>query len=104
MPMRTREEILADTLRLLQTLADDWQYSGVVTDDTRLIADMGFESLDVVILGAQVQEHYQQVLPFTDLFEEIGQREVRDISVGEWVDFVYTHLDRSPVSVPQESV
>jgi hypothetical protein len=45
-----------------------------------------------VILSATVQEFYETTLPFTDFFTEIGNREVRDVTVGEWVDFVFTHL------------
>lgn len=92
----TREQIQADTLLLLRRLSEDWEYSGAITEGTYFLADMGFESLDVVILSAQVQEHYRQVLPFTDLFNEIGQRELKDISVGEWVDFIHQHLLAAP--------
>ena len=93
---KSREEILADILLLLRRLADDWEYSGDITQDTYLLADMGFKSLDVVVLGTAVQEHYRQVLPFPELFAEIGQREVRDLSVSEWVDFIYKHLNNVP--------
>lgn len=89
----SREAILADILVLLRSLADDWEYSGVITRDTYLLADMGFESLDVVVLGTAVQEHYRQILPFSEFFAEIGRREPRDVSVGEWVDFIYEHLN-----------
>jgi acyl carrier protein len=99
---RTREEIQADTVLLLKRLAEDWEYGGEVTEGTLFLADMGFESLDVVILSAQVQEHYRQILPFTDLFNEIGQRELKDISVGEWVDFIHKHLAEAPLGVPAE--
>jgi acyl carrier protein len=99
---KTRDEIKQDTLMLLRQLADDWEYSGVIAEDTRMIADMGFESLDVVVLSAQVQEHYGQILPFTDLFEEIGKRELKDICVGEWVDFVDRHINPLPVEASSE--
>lgn len=92
--MKSREEILADTLLLLRRLADDWEYSGDVTQDTYLFSDMGFQSLDVVVLATALQEHYKQVLPFAEFFAEVGQRERQDISVGEWVDFMYEHLNR----------
>ncbi len=101
-PFRGREDIRTDTLFLLGRLADDWEYSGVITEDTRLLADMGFESLDVVILSAQVQEHFGRVLPFTEFFNEIGQRERKDISVGEWVDFVFKHLNTKPTPTSME--
>lgn len=91
--MRSREAILKDVLSLLRELAGDWEYHGDITQDTYLFADMGLESLDVVVLGTAVQEHYGQVLPFPEFFAEVGQRELQDISVGEWVDFVYKHLD-----------
>jgi len=92
---KSREEILADMLLLLQQLADDWEYTGEITEDTYLLADMGLQSLDVVVLSAAVQEHYGRVLPFPEFFAEIGQRELRDVSVGEWVDFVDKHLNSS---------
>jgi acyl carrier protein len=90
---KSRDEILVDVVMLLRRLADDWEYSGEITQDTQFIADMGFQSLDVVVLSAAVQEHYEQVLPFPELFAEIGQRPIPDISVGEWVDFVHKHQD-----------
>lgn len=100
--IRTHEEILADTIDLLRQLAEDWEYNGKITRDTYLIADMGFESLEVVILSAKVQMRYGQTLPFAEFFEEIGQREVRDISVGEWVDFVYHNLNGTSAQVTPE--
>jgi len=54
---------------------------------------MGLGSLDVVVLGTAVQEHYQQVFPFVELFAQVGQRAMPDIPVGEWVDFIHQHLD-----------
>ena len=100
---KSREEIMEDVLLLLRRLAEDWEYSGEVTQDTFLLVDMGFKSLDVVVLGTAVQEHYGQVLPFPQLFAEIGQRELRDISVGEWVDFICKHLDDGPPQNLEES-
>ncbi len=94
--MRNRDVIQEDMLSLLRELADDWEYTETITEDTYLFSDMGLESLDVVVLGTAVQEHYGQVLPFPEFFAEVGQREVPDISVGEWVDFIYKHLDGVP--------
>jgi acyl carrier protein len=89
---KSREEVLADMTVLLRKIGDDWEYSSDITEDTNLIADMGLESLAVVVLGAAVQEQYNQVLPFHKLFAQIGQRDRPDISVREWVDFIYNNL------------
>jgi acyl carrier protein len=97
---RTREAIMADVLNLLHKLASDWEYAGAVVPGTRLFADLGFESLDVVVLGTALQEQYQRAVPFAQFLAEVGQRDVRDISVGELVDFFYTHLADVPAGVP----
>ena len=91
-----REEILTDINMLLRKLGDDWEYTSEISEATYLLRDMGFESLGVVALGSAVQEHYDQVIPFPELFAEIEQRELRDISVGERVDFIHEHLDEIP--------
>ena len=97
MSKMSREAVLADLVLLLRKVADDWEYSGEITQDTCLIADMGLESLAVVVLGVAVQEHYKQVLPFPQFFVEIGQRERRDVSVGELADFIHKNLTETPL-------
>lgn len=88
----TRDQVESEIMDLLRKLADDWDFAGNLTAQTYLLRDMGFESLDVVVLSTHVQEHFKRVLPFNALFTEIGQREVRDITVGEWVEFTYRNL------------
>lgn len=94
---RTRDQILADVIGLLNTVVQDWEYEGAVTERTRMFADLALESLDLVILGSKIQERFGQTFPFTELFAELGQRGVRDLSIGEWVDFIERH--QTPASV-----
>lgn len=82
--------ILADVLDLMGTLAGDWDYDGEISQDTLLLSEMGFESLDLVVLGTAIQERYGR-LPFAQLLADIGQRESRDLSVGELVEFIERH-------------
>ena len=89
---RTRQQVLAEVLDLVHSVVQDWDFESPVTEQTRLYADLAFESLDLVVLGAAVQERFGQTFPFTDLFAEIGQREVHDLTIGEWVDFLERHL------------
>ena len=92
----TRDEVMADVLDLFHQLADDWEYTGEITPQTLLFSEIGLQSLDVVVLAMSIQERYGQVLPFPELFADMGQQGIRDISVGEWVDFVHGHLDSAP--------
>jgi acyl carrier protein len=90
----SREQILAAVLEILDTVVKDWEFEAPIGANTRLFADLGFESLDLVVLGANVQEHFGQPFPFPQFFAEIGQRDVRDrdLTISEWVDFIEMHL------------
>lgn len=82
-----------EVLNLLNELARDWEYSGEISPETFLFADLGFESIDAVVLASHVQDHYQRQLPFPELLAELGHREVKDITIGELVEFIYHHLN-----------
>ena len=99
----TRDQILETVLGLLRGVARDWDFDGHLTADTRLFADLAFESLDLVVLGATVQEHFGQRFPFSELFADIGQRAVRDLTVREWVAFIDQHLQDSTVRQPSRT-
>lgn len=87
-----REEIREYIIELLQGLAEDWDYLGSLVPETGIFSDLGLESLDAVILGTTIQEHYKQQMPFAQLLSEVGQKEVPELSIAELVDFVDIHL------------
>ena len=99
----TREKILADVLDLLNRVVRDWEFEGPIGANTRLFSDLAFESLDLVVLGAQVQDHFGQTFPFPEFFAEIGQRAERDLTIGEWVDFIERHLREPSGAGPRVS-
>lgn len=85
-------QVLNGVLELLNELSGDWEYDGVIGPDTHFLADLGLESLDIVVLGTMIQQQYGR-LPFAEYLEELGQRPVdeRDITVAELVAFVCDH-------------
>lgn len=91
--------VLAAVLELLDELKGDWEYSGDIGPETHFIADLGLESLDIVVLATMIQQRYGR-LPFPAYFDEIGQRPVeeRDVTVAELVEFVCEHRQ----AIPQE--
>lgn len=88
----TRAEVWDATTHLLRQLAEDWDYGGEITETTYLFADLGFQSLDAVVLGNTLQERFGCPIPFADLLVSIGQSEIHDVTVAEWVDFTYQFL------------
>ena len=94
--MDTDPRMLAGVLDMLDELAGDWEFDGTVGPGTRFIADLGLESLEIVVLGTMLQQQYGR-LPFAEFLEELGQRPVeeRDLTVAELVAFVCEH--RQPI-------
>lgn len=95
-----REEILDYVRTLLQELARDWDFTAPIAPTTRLFADLGFDSLDAVLFGTAIQEHYERPMPFAELLADVGQRAQRDLSVGELVDFIDLHLSSTVGGAP----
>lgn len=90
-----KESIFCTLSGMLVKMLGDWEYSGEITLETLLVSDLGLESLDIVVLGETIQKHYAKNLPFTRFYAELGQREARDIRVGDFVDFIYQHLNHN---------
>jgi acyl carrier protein len=86
---RVDPEVLEGVLELLNELSGDWEYDGAIGPDTYFLADLGLESLDIVVLGTMIQQRYGR-LPFAEYLEELGRRPVdeRDITVEALVAFV----------------
>jgi acyl carrier protein len=85
-------QVLSAIFALLEELKGDWEYEGEIAPDTRFIADLGLESLEIVVLSTMIQQQYGK-LPFPAYFDEIGRRplEERDVTVADLVTFVCRH-------------
>lgn len=89
----SRESILAAVLAILEKMDEEGTFDCEIGLDTWLVADLGLESIDVVVLGTEVQERFGAAMPFAEFLAEVGQREVRDLQVREFVEFVYRSLN-----------
>jgi len=85
-------QVLGGILGLLEELKEDWEYDREILPATRFVADLGLESLEIVVLSTMIQELWGR-LPFPAFFDEIGQRPVeeRDVTVADLVTFVVAH-------------
>ena len=88
----SRKEILDYVFKMIEELSQDWDYACAVTPDSLLFTELGLESLDVVVLGTAIQEHYQFQMPFAEFLAELGC-EQRDLSISQLVVFVDRHLN-----------
>jgi acyl carrier protein len=84
-------EILADVARILADFQGR-EYSGEIDRETRFFADLSLASIDAVVLGEMLQEHYARPLPFGELMADLGRRADRDLSIGELTAFLARYL------------
>lgn len=87
----TAADILADLADLLSNFQGR-EYSDVITRETRFFGDLGFASIDAVVLGEELEKRYGRRLPFNQLLAESMQRQAEDLEVGELVDFLGRYL------------
>lgn len=87
----SESEILDDLARILADFGGR-DYSGPIGPETRFFADLGLASIDAVVLGESLQDHYGRPLPFGDLMAELGAREDRDLPMGTLATFLARHL------------
>jgi acyl carrier protein len=93
----TREQIVLDLEKIFKDTMGDWEYSGEITAETRLFADLGLESIDIVALGGAIEEHYRRTFPFAEWLTSMREQQVDDIRVRDVVQFLYDNLNGSSV-------
>lgn len=85
------DTVLADLAALLANFQGR-EYSDPIGRETRFFADLGFASIDAVVLGETLEKRYGRKLPFSELLAELGGRQVEDLEVGVLADFLSRHL------------
>jgi acyl carrier protein len=97
--MVTKEKIQTDLTEILKDMTSEWDIDLVspIGPETRLIADLGFESIDIVQFIVAIQERFnRRNLPFEELVMANG-RYVDEIAVSDAADFLYRHLNTPEV-------
>jgi acyl carrier protein len=88
----TTERILSDVAGILRNF-NGREYSGDIGPETCFFADLGLASIDAVVLGETLEEHYGRKIPFHLFMADLGRRAVRDIKLGDLVAFLHQHLN-----------
>lgn len=88
----SRDQVRSELLNILMDLREDWEYSDEITEQTGLFRDMQFESIDAVALGSSIEEQFSRTLPFAEFLAKAYERQAKDITVGELLDFLMLNL------------
>ena len=88
------DELKARLIAILQDFTQDWdhEFEGEMGRGTMLVADLAFESIDIIQLVVAIEEEFgKRKLPFNQLLMKDG-RYVNDLSVGQIVDFLEPYV------------
>ena len=90
----SRAEIERDLIAILDDMTTDWvlSFTGGVKPDTRLMADLAFESIDVVQLVVAIEGHFQRRKMHFEQLMMVDGRYVQELQVKEIVDFLDKQL------------
>lgn len=94
MDEKSQEKIFSSVSKIINSLKDEWEYSGDITPETSLFTDLDFESIDAVVLGSMIEEHYNRPFPFAEYLAGVGEKEVQDIKVKDLVLFIHQNLEK----------
>jgi acyl carrier protein len=84
------DQLVGQLSELLKDFTQDWdnEFEGEMTRDTKLLGDLGFESIDIIQLVVAIEQMvHKSKLPFNELLMRDG-RYVDDLSIGQIADFV----------------
>lgn len=80
---------------ILKDMTADWDMAldADINEQTNIIDDLGFQSVDIVQLVVAIEGHFKRRdFPFDKLLMRDG-RYVDGLRVGDAVDFLYAHLN-----------
>ena len=87
-------ELTGRLIALIEDFTQDWdeELDAAMSADTRLLADLGFESIDIIQLIVAIEEDFGlRKVPFESLLMQDG-RYVDDLSIGQIAVFLTPHL------------
>ena len=93
-----RDTVVADVIRLVSSISEDWDFDDAITENTRLFGDLNWQSIDMVVLAHDIQAHYRTTFPFASFFERMAVRDTPGVTIGEISDFILESLDAGKLS------
>ena len=65
------------------------EYSGTIDSQTLFFGELGFASIDAIVLGEELEKFYGRKFPFHSFLAAAQASGAEDISVGELAEFLH---------------
>ncbi len=89
--MNQTDTVFTELVELLRNFPGR-EYSGDINPDTLFFGDLGFASIDAVLLGEMIQERFNCEFPFHEALAALAKAGASDLPVGQLADFLRAHL------------
>lgn len=89
--MRTSDELLAALGDVVRATFPDRDFPDP-EPGTRVFADLGLASIELVVLAERLDAHFGRRLPFGTFLKGLRDRGADDIALGELVAFLQQHV------------
>ncbi|VTU00501.1 Acyl carrier protein OS=Singulisphaera acidiphila (strain ATCC BAA-1392 / DSM 18658 / VKM B-2454 / MOB10) GN=Sinac_5566 PE=4 SV=1 [Gemmataceae bacterium] len=89
---RSAEQLYADLATVVATAFPDRDVSVAIGPDTRVFADIGLASIELVVLGERLEQFYGRKLPYGPFLAGLRNRGAEDLELGELVAFLQAHV------------
>jgi acyl carrier protein len=90
--MRTADDILVHLAQVVRVTFPDRDVPEPVALSTRVFADLGLASIELVVLAERLDAHFGCRLPFGTFLKGLRDRGADDLKVGELVAFLQQHV------------
>jgi acyl carrier protein len=91
MSNRTAEQLYRDLAGVMAVAFPDRDISCVVGPETRVFADLGLASIELVVLGERLEQHFGKRLPYGQFLAGLRARGADDLELGELIRFLQQH-------------
>ncbi len=85
-------DLYADLAAAVRSAFPDRDFSAEVGPNTRVFADLGLASIDVVVLAEHLEKRFGRKLPFGPFLAELRAKGADDLEIGEVVAFLWKHV------------
>jgi acyl carrier protein len=92
MTLRSADAILRDLADVTRRTFPDRDFPDPVGPETRVFADLNLASIDLVVLGEKLEQHYGRRLPFGPFLAGLRARGAADLDLGELATFLQQHV------------
>lgn len=90
------EEVLNKVLEIIQEVTEDWDLEdSEISPSTRLSADLGFSSVDVVQLFASLSTGFQQKFRYDRLIVDESGQYRDELTIAEIASYLEKELEQS---------